>query len=126
MIKIANVRDSQTGEPIPYASVEITDQQGVYLGAGASTDGNGNFSIDSLQMQQGSFMRISSVGYKTVSFPYDQYSILRIFPITKQSTVLDEVVITAKRKVDQTNKIAAISAIGLLIFLFATSKKMRL
>jgi hypothetical protein len=123
MIKFGKIQDQSTGTPIPYASVEITDRYGTYLGAGASADVSGNFNIDSLQIKPGTFARISSVGYKTTSYSYDQFLELQIFSLVRQSQELEEAVVTYDKKKAQQEKMMMFAGLGLLAFLLFTSNK---
>lgn len=94
MIKTGKIINSADRKGIPYASVEITDVNGNYLGAGVSADVAGNFSIDTLMMQPGTFMRISSVGYSTISVPYVDYINRAIFTLNMAYTSEPPIVIT--------------------------------
>jgi len=123
MIKYGQVIDANTGLGVPYATIEITDQAGTYTGAGVSAGATGNFAIDSLQIKPGSFMRISSAGYKTTSIPYLTYTNKDTFTLIPAIVDLDEIVITAKRTAD-TNKNAILYAgLGLAALFFLLRKK---
>lgn len=90
------VVDSLTGNPISYASVEITDKNGVYLGFGASADVNGNFVIMTGFTVPGSFARISSIGYKTKSYSFDEYANRKVFSLDSVANELPGIVISAQ------------------------------
>ena len=88
--------DSLTGKPVSYASVEITDRNGVYLGFGTSADVNGNFVIMTGFTVPGSFARISSIGYKTQSYSYEDYANRKTFTLDSVTNELPGIVISAK------------------------------
>lgn len=121
MIKSGKVIDVNTGEGIPYASIEVTDQLGTYLGAGVSADVRGNFSIDSTMMQPGTFLRISSVGYSTMSFPYSIYTSYTNFELSPVIQSLPGITISPTKKADNNTLIAA--GVGLAFLYFLMRKK---
>lgn len=106
MIILKKIVDQNTGNPIPYASVELIDQEGTFLGAGTSADVDGNFALDSLMMLPGTFLRVTSSGYNGAAFSYDQYSIDKniAFALTRNTVELPPVVITAIKKTVKDNK----------------------
>ena len=118
MLKRGIIKDAATGQGIPYATVEITDVNGVYLGAGVSADVQGSFTIDSMQMQPGSYMRISSVGYGSQSFPYDVYLGRSVFTLSPVAQQLPPVTVTVPAAGTDKNKIALAVAAGLALLLF--------
>ncbi len=121
MIKRGQVTDSNTNTGIPYASVEVTDQLGTYLGAGVSADVNGNFDIDSTMMKPGTFLRISSVGYQTMSYPYNIYTAYNNFELSPQVTSLPGITISPTKKANQNTLIYA--GVGLAFLYFLMKKK---
>lgn len=106
------VRDSVTGEPLPFASVLI---RGTSIGS--VTDMSGNFSL-SLSRGKGVLL-VSMVGYNTYRFPYDESLRDTILTINLQNAVyeLPPVTITGEdpgvavmrgvieRKLQQKNKL---------------------
>jgi len=121
MIKTGKVTDSSTGKGIPYASVELTDQFGTYLGVGTSCDVNGSFALDSTLMKAGTFLRISSVGYQTMSFPYTLYGAYTNFELNQEIESLPGITITSTKKADNNTLIAA--GLGLAVLLFLLKKR---
>ena len=117
MIKQGRIIDATTGQGIPYASVEITDAAGTYLGAGVSADVRGNFDIDSEMMMPGTFMRISSVGYSSESLPYTDYLAQRTFALKSAAQTLPPVVVSVPAT--QGKEKNAILATGIGLFLLA-------
>lgn len=117
MIKQGRIIDAVTGQGIPYASVEITDASGTYLGAGVSADVRGNFDIDSEMMMAGTFMRISSVGYSSESVPYTDYLTQRTFALRPAAQTLPPVVVSVPPAANKEKN--AILATGIGLFLLA-------
>ncbi len=117
MIKQGKVTDSSTGRGIPYASVELTDQFGTYLGIGTSAGVNGDFALDSTLLKDGTFLRFSSVGYQTMSYPYSLYSSYTNFELNQQIESLPGITIQPTKKVDTNTMIYAGLGLAMLIFL---------
>lgn len=91
------VRDGDTGEGLPQATIQVVDQDGNKLDVGVAADNEGKFRIFSPKLQS-NYLLISYVGYDVVladmsSDPY--YAIYELFRLDKD---LDPVVVTAKRK----------------------------
>jgi hypothetical protein len=106
MIILKKVVDSLNGDPIPYASIELIDSNGVFLGAGTTADVAGNFALDSLMMKPGTFLKITSSGYSGAAFTFEQYSIDKnaAFALSRNTVELPEVVVTAMKKGIKENK----------------------
>jgi len=122
MIKSGQVIDSTTSRGIPYASIEVTDMFGTYLGAGAAAGVDGIFTIDSTMMKPGTFLRISSVGFNTQSFPYTEYYPAKTFAISPQVSSLPDVIVTATKKANE-NKGLIIGAAAALVLWYLFVKK---
>lgn len=58
--------DTETGRPIPSASVVVTDVTGKSLGVGTVAGGDGVFYLNSPLISEGGFVQVSSIGYQTV------------------------------------------------------------
>jgi hypothetical protein len=125
MIILKKVIDSLTGKPIPYASVELIDGDGIFLGAGTTADVAGNFALDSLMMKPGTFLKITSSGYNGAAFSYDQYSVDNnaAFALSQNTIELPEVVITATKKAIDKNKNLIFAGLGILAVYLLTKKK---
>lgn len=123
MVKFGKIVDKSTGAGIPYATLEIISQSGVYLGAGVSASANGSFAIDSLLIKPGNFARFSSVGYRSDAFNFDQFTTLEVFPLEKQSQELEAVVVTATKKNELLQKQLIYGGLGLLALLYFMRKK---
>jgi len=106
MIILKKVVDSLTGDPIPYATIELIDNNGVFLGAATTADVAGNFALDSLMMKPGTFLKITSSGYSGAAFTFEQYSIDKnaAFALSRNTVELPEVVVTAMKKGIKENK----------------------
>lgn len=116
------VTDKITGVGIPYATVELTDKNGVYIGSSVTTDVFGNYSMDSPVLQPGTFMRVSHVSYLSASYPFEIYQYASNFNLSPKVVTLDEIVITAPKTGKQSNAILyGVGALALLYFL--TMKK---
>jgi hypothetical protein len=125
MIILKKVVDSQTGLPIPYASIELIDQNGIFLGAGTSADVDGNFALDSLMIKPGSFLKITSSGYQGAAFTYEQFTIDKdaAFALSRDNVELPEVIITAAKKAVEKNKNLVYAGLGILAIYLLTKKK---
>lgn len=96
----AQVLDKETGKPIPYASIEVTDRDNNVLGQGMVADMNGFFTLNSPYLDRDdTWVTISSVGYVTDDFPPARFdgSTIKVDLVPKDN-VMDEVVITAVKK----------------------------
>jgi len=120
MIIEGQVYDPQLGMGVPYASVELTDQGGNYMGFGVSADGNGVFTMDSPMIQPGSFLRFSQAAYQTKSVPYDQYVSNSTFTMTPANQTLPLVSVTAPAK--KQNSALILGGIALVLFLVMRKK----
>ena len=123
MILFGRILDANTGQGIPYATIEVTDDMGTFAGAATTSGVTGNFALDSLMMREGSFLRITSSGYKPVSIPFSEYSNISEFKLIPDYITLDPVVITAKKKVTSNNNSAIYAALGLGALFLLLKKK---
>lgn len=95
------VRDAQSGDPLPGATVELVD-----TGRGTSTGGDGRYEISGVE--PGSYtVRISFVGYKTATRSVRKSrNPLRVdAALQPQTAELNEVVVTAQREERQVRKL---------------------
>lgn len=67
MLIRGQVIDSATGKGIPNASIELLDYNTIPLGIGTVADGNGNFSLNNVEVDYPNILVFSSVGYKDAS-----------------------------------------------------------
>lgn len=121
MIITGRVIDQATGAGIPFATVELTDKAGNYLGYGVNTNNSGSFSMDSGMIQPGTYLRMSSVNYLQRSFSYQEYIGTNTFALQPANVTLDEIVITAKKT--ETNKNTALWVVGGLALAWYLFKK---
>lgn len=122
MILYGKVVDQKTGDAVPYASIELTDQAGKYLGFGVAAGVDGSFSLDSPMMEPGTFIRLSHAAYNTVSFPFEVYQFADIFKMVQKVEDLTPVVITATKKETTNNAILIALGIGAMLFLFSKKR----
>lgn len=125
MIILKKVVDDLTGNPIPYASIELIDNNGVFLGAGTTADVAGNFALDSLMMKPGTFLKITSSGYNGAAFSFEQYSIDKnaAFALSRNNIELPEVVITAAKRAIDKNKTLIFAGLGILAVYLLSKKR---
>lgn len=125
MIILKKVVDSLTGNPIPYASVELIDTDGIFLGAGTTADVAGNFALDSLMIKPGTFLKITSSGYNGAAFSYDQFSVDKnaAFALTQNTIELPEIVVTAAKKAIDKNKTLIFAGLGILAVYLLSKKR---
>jgi len=113
MILFGRVLNANTGIGIPYANIEVTDDKGTFAGVGTSSGVTGSFALDSLMMREGSFLRITSSGYKPVSIPFSTYSNVNDFILIPDYVELPGVVVTAKKQAASNNNYAIFAALGI-------------
>lgn len=100
-MKIAGrVVDSSNKEPLQSASVEVTDLFYAPLGAGAITDAEGKFSLDSAALDNSNnLVIISFVGYETVMLsPQQANGDISLTPSAQERAT---VYVTAKKRIQQ-------------------------
>jgi hypothetical protein len=90
------IRDSKTGEPLPYANIGIRGKQ-----LGGISDRHGRFKIDIATALQEDVLIISYVGYSSKEFLISNLDVtkeqeIRLIPVVQQ---LDEVVVRDKKDV---------------------------
>ena len=86
MTVTGTVTDSSNGLPVPFASIQLKDTM-----TGASTDGDGKFSLD---VPSDGVLIFSSIGYVTVEIPVSGMGVLdvRLAPDTE---MLEETIVVA-------------------------------
>lgn len=122
MIFTGQILDATNGQPVSFASIEVTDKDGVFLGYGVAADANGFYSLDVPQAGPGMFFRISSAEYLSVSVPYENFVGSKGALLTPKTTGLDPVVVTAQKK----NAVASWlpwAAAGLGLFILLNRRK---
>jgi hypothetical protein len=113
-----SIRDKQTGQPIPYATVELTDKNGLYLGFGTAANANGDFSFSTDFFLPNTFLRVSHSAYAPISVEYPVYLPRQTYELGQRYLELDPVIITATKKPNATTNIlvwAAVVGVGLYI-----------
>lgn len=125
MIIFKKVVDQNTGVGIPYANVELIDNNGTFLGAATSADVSGNFNLDSLMMKPGTFLKITSSGYKSDAFTYEQYAVDTdsVFGLVPDIVELPTVVVTAIKKGIMDNKNLIYLGLGITALYLIMRKK---
>lgn len=106
-MKIKNrVINGETKEPLPYASVVLVNMNGEQVGPGYVADDDGYVEIDSTQLdQQGILIQASAAGYDSNIFYPEEWNLPQGFAIyPNKKTVLDNVVVTAKRAAKEVKK----------------------
>lgn len=95
----AQILDKETGNPIPYATVQVTDTDGKQLSSMVA-DLNGKFSLTSSYLDRDdTWVTISSSGYETKDFPPARFEGTTIkVDLEAKDNVMDNVVITAVKK----------------------------
>ena len=81
-----NVTDASNGLPVPFASIQLKDTM-----TGASTDGDGNFSMD---IPADGVLIFSSIGYKTVEMAVHGAGVLNV-ALHPDTEMLDETIVVA-------------------------------
>jgi hypothetical protein len=96
----AQVLDKQTGKPVPYASVSVTDSNGKSYGNGTMTDADGKFVMLTSDLDAPDrWVTISSVGYQANDFPPARFSGDTIkLDLEPKADEMENVVITAVKK----------------------------
>ena len=87
------ILDSETGAPVPFASVGVPAQ-----GVGISTNVNGYFMLMIKEVDNGHVLEISSIGYAKKSIPFSEISWgqEQRFRLDPKVTVLEEVVVRGR------------------------------
>lgn len=95
------ISDKLTSEPLPYATITITNRSDGKLFSGVITDDQGRFSIAGL-VSGDYFVNCSYIGYKSAKIPLLVGSLNKVFDLGKielegETTNLNEVVITENK-----------------------------
>lgn len=93
----AQILNQVTGQPVPGASVEVVNKDGVYLGQGVAASNDGKFTLTS-SLLPGNYLSVSSVGYDTVIIEADLFINYLYREILLPVKSLEEVIITAGAK----------------------------
>ena len=86
MTVTGTVTDSSNGLPVPFASIQLKDTM-----TGASTDGDGNFSLD---VPSDGVLIFSSIGYVTVEVPVSGTAVLNV-QLAPDTEMLEETIVVA-------------------------------
>ncbi len=95
---VGSLRDSVTGEFLPYVNVSILDSVDSTFVKGASTNMDGYFEISDIHAG-GYFLRVSAIGYQNIFRPFhvSNNTALGTIRLKQGATSLNEVVITASK-----------------------------
>ena len=99
-VVVGYLRDSISGEPLPYVNVAVLDSIDNEFVKGTATNINGRFEINGVP-QGGMVLRISAIGYgnRNIPFHVSNNTDLGVIRLIESSTALDEVTITAERPI---------------------------
>ena len=97
-VVVGYLRDSITGEGLPYVNVAVLDSVDNEFVKGTATNIDGRFELNSIP-QGPMVLRVSAIGYgnKTVPFRVSNNTDLGVILMTESSTALNEVTITAEK-----------------------------
>lgn len=109
------VTDSETGEGVPAATVELW-YNNVML-ARVAANGSGGFSIDSASIPDQ--VRVTSASYKPATYDFNQVSDDSYLPIERNIAEGENVIVTAIRK----KPWLVLLALGFLLLLDKNEKK---
>ena len=92
------LRDSITGEPLPYVNVAVLDSVDQEFVKGTATNIDGRFELNDIP-QGPMVLRISAIGYGNRSIPFrvSNNTDLGVIRMVESSTALNEVTVTAER-----------------------------
>lgn len=122
MILTGQIISKADNGPVPYASIEVIDKDGIYLGYGTNADASGYFSIDVPAAGPGMFFRLSSVGFTTVAVPFENFVGVENFTLSPVAQTLDEIVITSTKQKEIAAWMPWLGAAALLVFLLRKSR----
>lgn len=91
------VRDGDTGEGLPQASIQVVTQEGTLLDVGVAADNEGKFRLYSPKLQ-GNNLLITYVGYDTILVDLSTDPYYAVYDLYRVSKDLEAVEIVAKRK----------------------------
>lgn len=99
MVITGTVIDETKDTALPGASIVVVDGDAQPLGPGTSADENGEFLLDSVKLP-GNFILISHVGHMTIMAESDLFNAMDypIVALPAGTTMLDDVIVTGKRK----------------------------
>jgi len=117
---IGQVIDALTEEPIPYVNIGLVDEN---IGTVSDEQGYFQLEIDPLQYSQ-SNLRFSMIGFESKTYVLQEYlqKELLIIPLTKESTELEEVVVSTKRTQFETKILGNKTTTKFIYAAFTTNK----
>ena len=97
-VVVGYLRDSLSGEPLPYVNVAVLDSVDNEFVKGTATNINGRFEISGVP-QGGMVLRVSAIGYgnRAIPFHVSNNTDLGVIRLMESSTALNEVTVTAER-----------------------------
>lgn len=93
--QISGIVIDRKGFPIPYANVSVLSAGDSLFVKGGVADSTGHFQITDMEPDKPYMLRLSSVGYKTVHYPYIAER-ERIYLMEEDNLLLDEVIVKAE------------------------------
>ncbi|MCR5039061.1 MAG: TonB-dependent receptor family protein [Bacteroidales bacterium] len=99
-VVVGYLRDSITGEPLPYVNVAVLDSVNNEFVKGTATNIDGRFELKDIP-QGPMVLRISAIGYgnRAIPFRVSNNTDLGIIKMVESSTSLNEVTITAEKPI---------------------------
>lgn len=114
--------NSDTGQGIPYASVEVVDSNNIPSFEGTAADENGRFVLTSQLLDQGGYkIAVTSQGYLPTIVDVDMLK--KDHGVMLDVATLDAAIVTPKKKVPTAWIIAGVAALGAILFLAAKKQK---
>ena len=95
---VGSLRDSTTGEFLPFVNVSVLDSVDSTFVKGAATNGDGYFEVSEIPAG-GFLLRVSAIGYQNVFIPFhvSNNTALGTIRLKQGATTLNEVVVTAAK-----------------------------
>lgn len=91
------VRDGDTGQGLPQATIQVVDENGNKLDVGVAADNEGKFRIFSPKLQ-GNFLLISYVGYDVILVDLSSDPYYAVYDLYRQPQEREPVEVVAKRR----------------------------
>lgn len=123
MVITGKVIDKETGDGVPYATIELRNENDQYLGYGTPADQFGNFSLSTDSFAPGTVLAVSHTSYNTTSVPYSTYINNSTVQLSRRNIDLENVVVTAPKAGTDVAKKLLIGAGILAAILLLSSKK---